>query len=87
MTASGIKEEFLLPLGMKDRLGQSFEFQKPAPIDIKNSKIERVYDNTYSADVCKVHVRARVRQNMVQYTIDGGTKGRNGENLRRGEAN
>ena len=27
MIASRTKEESLLPLGMKDRLGQSFEFQ------------------------------------------------------------
>jgi hypothetical protein len=32
-----------------------------------------------------VHVRGRVRQNMVQYTIDGGEKGKGGEIFRRNE--
>ena len=30
VTASPTKDEPLLPLGMKDRLGQSFDLQKPA---------------------------------------------------------
>ena len=42
MTASRTQDESL-PLGMKDRLGQNFDFQKPAPIDIKHlTLVERV---------------------------------------------
>jgi hypothetical protein len=42
MAASRTKGEPLLPLGMKNGLGQSFNFSKPAPIDIRHSTLDRV---------------------------------------------
>jgi hypothetical protein len=45
MTASRNKDEPLLPLWMKDRLGQ-FRFPKPTPVDIGNLTLEKVCKTT-----------------------------------------
>jgi hypothetical protein len=48
MLVSRTKDESLRPLGTKDRLGQSLDFSKPAPIDIKHhdSTLGTVQDDT-----------------------------------------
>jgi hypothetical protein len=67
---------------MKDGLGQSFDFQNRRPQLIKNIRRHRwcwtiCMDGQY---VCvQVHVRGRVKQSMVQCTMDGGEKGRDVE--------
>ena len=80
MTAAGTVDEPLLPLGMKNRPGQTFDFQNQRQRH-KHPTLQRVRVVRMRAR----HVRGRVRQSIVQCMIDGEEKGRDREAFRRNE--
>jgi hypothetical protein len=72
---------------MKDHLGQSFDFEKPAPIDIKHSTLDKVYKMIWVVNYAQgyacvqAHVRGRVTHSSVKCTIYEGGKGREGRKI------
>ena len=84
MTALRSSDEPLLPLDMKDHLGQSLDFrnQRQSTLNIRR-QTRRGYK---TIRLVRMGASARVKQSTVKCTIDGEERGRDREKFRSNEA-